>query len=82
MQMILPTIHLNGTSRESLLEGYQEAIDALVEAGRKVAAAGPNGRDYYVQGNKAFPQAMDEHEARLTKIRKVILELEAIAVSL
>jgi hypothetical protein len=77
--LTFPTVHLNGTSKESLLEGYCEAINALHEAGRKLAAAYPNGRDYYVQGPSATSAAMKEHEARMNKLREIITELEAIA---
>ena len=80
--MMLPTIHFNGTSKEALLEGYCEAINAIVEAGRKLAAAAPNGRDYYPQGPKAIQTALDEHDARANKLREVIIELEQIAGSL
>lgn len=79
-QMIFkPTVHLNGTSRDALLESYCEAINALHEAGRKLAAAYPNARDYYVQGDEATAGAMKQHEARLAKLKEVIGELEEIA---
>ena len=77
--MIYPTVHLNGTSAESLIEGYMEAAHALHEAGRKMAAAYPNGRDYYVQGAGAVDQACNEHEARMNALRGIIKDLEAIA---
>lgn len=80
MTLIKPTIHLNGTSREQLLEGYCDAIDALHAAGRKLAAAYPNGRDYYVQGPVATTRAMSQHEARMAKLKSVIAELEEIVM--
>lgn len=82
MTLAIPTIHLNGTSREALLEGYCEAVHALHEAGRKLAAAAPNGRDYYPQAAGAINVAMDQHEARMTKLREIITELETIAEAL
>jgi hypothetical protein len=80
--MMLPTVHLNGTSKEALLDGYCDALTALHGAVSKVQAAGPNGRDYYPQGDKAIQTAMAEHEARLTKLREIITEIETIAESL
>jgi len=79
LKLAIPTIHLNGTSREALVEGYAEAIHALHEAGRKVAAAYPNGRDYYVQEPGAFGVAQRQHETRMNKLREIIKELETIA---
>ena len=77
--IITPTVHLNGTSRQDLLDGYCEAIHALHQAGRKLAAAYPNGRDYYVQGGDAIHTAMRQHEARMTKLKEIVSELEHIA---
>jgi ethanolamine utilization cobalamin adenosyltransferase len=54
-------------------------VHALHEAGRKLAAASPNGRDYYVQGSASMTAAMSQHEARMNKLREIIKELETIA---
>ncbi len=78
MKLMIPTIHMNGTSREALLDAILEAVHALHKAGRKLAATSPNGRDYYPQGNAATSMAMDQHEARMNKLREVISELETI----
>lgn len=77
--LAIPTVHLNGTSRESLTEQLCDAVHALHEAGRKLATASPNGRDYYTQGNGALNVAMNQHETRMNKLREIISELEAIA---
>lgn len=78
-KLAVPTIHLNGSSRDDLLEGYSKAITALEAAGRKLAAAYPNGRDYYVQSGDAIGVAMRQHEARMNKLREIVVELEEIA---
>lgn len=75
----IPTIHLNGTSKDALLTAYCDAIDAVHEAGRKLAQAYPNGRDYYVQDGNATSEAMAQHESRMKKLREVAAELEEIA---
>lgn len=76
--MKFPTIHLNGTSADSLLEGWEEAYLAINEAVRKLAEAAPNGRDYYVQEPGALPVAQEEHFARMRKLQEVAKELEAL----
>jgi hypothetical protein len=73
-----PTVHINGTSKQALIDQLGDAIHALHEAGRKLAAATPNARDYYVQGNDAFTTAMRQHDARMTKLREIVAELETI----
>jgi hypothetical protein len=75
----IPTVHLNGTSREELSRLYQEAYTAIGEAGRALAKAYPNGRDYYPQGADAINKAMREHEARMRKLKEVQDEIEQIA---
>lgn len=73
--MIHPTIHLNGTSKEALEEGYADALQALAVAIRAVESTAPNMRDYYVQGPEAFPQASAEHRARVERLTAVRQEL-------
>jgi hypothetical protein len=45
-----PTIHLNGTSADSLLRDDEAAHDAVTQAISALAQVAPHGRDYYVQG--------------------------------
>ena len=80
--MMIPTIHMNGTSKEALVEALSEAYRAVNEAGRKLAEAYPNGRDYYPQGAGAINTAMKEHESRMERLRSVAKELEEIVVAI
>jgi hypothetical protein len=80
--LAVPTVHLNGTSKDALLEQFCDAIDAVHEAGKKLAAACPNARDYYPQGNEATSEAMRQHEARMLKLKSVADDLQAIAEAL
>ena len=72
---IKPTIHLNGTSRESLAADYTTAYEAVSTALDAVLAAGQNARDYYVQGGHATERAMREHQARLDTLASVKSDL-------
>lgn len=60
--MIMPTIHSNGTSAESLREQYVSAHHAADAAMKAVAKIDFNGRDYYPQGADAFSQAQAEFQ--------------------
>jgi hypothetical protein len=77
--MIFPTIHLNGTNAQDLLEDQLKAMNAIRNAIQALQNAGPNGRDYYPQGSQAFQHAQEEHEQRLLVLRNVLAELETIA---
>jgi hypothetical protein len=77
--MMSPTIHLNGTSRQELLDGYVVTLSAVCDAIIALGKTYPNGRDYYVQGPDATHNAMEEHRARLQRLISVRDELNEIA---
>lgn len=66
----IPTIHFNGTSKQSLLDGYQDARTALSDAKDKLMAVAPNGCDYYPQGDGAYEIARLEHGDRLCMVER------------
>jgi hypothetical protein len=77
--MTVPTIHMNGTSRNRLLDDICEATDALERAYQAIKRCAPNGRDYYPQGPEALTTATNEHMDRLRKVEAVQSELNALA---
>lgn len=74
--MILPVIHLNGTSKDALLDAYGIAVDALNTAYRAIKETAPHGRDYYPMGPHAMKVATEEHMERLRKVDAVRIEIE------
>jgi hypothetical protein len=76
--MLIPTVHGNGTAGEVLLDQYSAARDAVQKALDAICDAGPNARDYYVQGPDAGLAAQREHEARVKALKTVRDELAAI----
>lgn len=67
----LPSIHLNGTGRESLIEAYQAALHTANQLHYQLRQP-LHARDYYVQDNEAFNQASDAlgyHMRALEQIR-------------
>jgi hypothetical protein len=77
--MMIPTVHLNGTSRKELVQQYLTAREALRRALDALFLAHPHGRDYYVQGPDALKRAEAEHRARVQKLTEVHDELGDIA---
>ena len=73
--MRVPTIHLNGTGRETLLVQLENAGSALREALEALREASPNGRDYYPQGDGAGTEALREHMTRLERVKSVLTEI-------
>jgi len=81
--MMLPTIHLNGTSGADLQDQVTDAMLALHTAMKALQAAGPHGRDYYVQQDvTAFAQAQQQHWDRLAKLEAVQADLVEISESI
>lgn len=73
--MMIPTLHLNGTGKQSLLselETAHAAVTAAIDALRQVTV---HGRDYYVQGEHAYHQARHEMDARLAALSSVVDDL-------
>jgi hypothetical protein len=75
-----PVIHLNGTSREALMEQYLDARNAVEDAIVALVKAGPNPRDYPVAGT--FGEAAIEHSARVNALRVVSKQLYLIIEAL
>lgn len=80
--MRIPTVHINGTGKEMLVRGYEEAHRALREAGRALRKIEFNPRDYYVQGPDAWREAVKEMAERCTAIGKVEKDIEDILIAL
>lgn len=79
VSLTVPTVHLNGTSREELLRQVQAAGHAVWQARDALAKASPNARDYYPQGELAYPAARAEHDRRARVLLEVEEELSQLA---
>lgn len=75
-----PTIHLNGTGKKMLFEGYLNAAQACSKAIDAIQALEFNARDYYPQGGHAWREACSEMEQRLVKLKSVQEDMLAIAM--
>lgn len=80
--MMIPTIHMNGTSKESLLDDACNVMSAIAKAIDVACAAAPNARDYYTQGPEAFGKARDEHDSRCERLDAVRKEYEELALAI
>lgn len=73
MNITPPIVHLNGTSRKELAEGYDNAHEALrvfMQAWGKITC---NSRDYYChpEGMAAWDRAIAHREEMGQKIREL-----------
>lgn len=78
---ILPIVHMNGTSREALVQCRADAIDKLHMAGIALALMGPNGRDHYPEPG-LMDKAVQQHDRRINALKALIAEIEAEMVAI
>lgn len=81
--LILPTVHLNGTSREELQRLRLDACHALNFAMEALSDMAPNCRDYYVSRDpEAMTKAGKQHNRRMETLRtlrdEIYAEIEAL----
>lgn len=74
--LTLPTIHLNGTGRATLLADYKAAYDKLIEFRDAFQSIEFNARDYYVQGPEAFQYARAKRDIMKEEIAILMQYLE------
>lgn len=78
MSVTAPVVHLNGTSRQQLVDDYTEAASYARSLLEKLGDTSPNMRDYYPIGKEAYDKAFAEHSARVNRVRGVLEELEQL----
>lgn len=80
--MTAPTIHMNGTSRDGLMEPLETASNALNDAYEALKQTAPNGRDYYPQGPEALSKATADHMGRLARLDSIKQEIDDLAFAI
>ena len=74
--MILPLVHMNGTSENDLVSSLCNTIELINDAIESLDGCSPNGRDYYLHKDKqALSVAVREFCARRDKLASVRDEL-------
>ena len=79
--LVTPTVHMNGTGAQELIDLNVTAMDAVEKAIEAVAKAAPHGRDYYVSTKFTYQDALEEHTSRLLALNIIKDELLGIALA-
>ena len=69
--MRLPSIHSNGTGKDSLIKQYDELSKAFNNFAKKWEEIDFNARDYYVQGQEAWVEACAERRDKAEYLMSV-----------
>lgn len=73
--MIYPSIHLNGTAKDDLLNQQRQVHKAAQGLLEFLIEAMPHGRDFYVQADQnAGRKAREEHLERIVAVQKIMNE--------
>lgn len=75
---MVPTVHLNGTGSETLLEETAAALRAVGALDAALRQITVHGRDYYPQGPVAYKQARYEMDRRIEAVGDLQRELLAL----
>ena len=76
--MISPTLNINGSSADDLIQPRRDAYDALQAAIKALQQVTPNGRDY--AHNDQCVADRQAHYGRLSALQAIATEIVAEAV--
>jgi hypothetical protein len=79
--MISPTININGSSAEDLIQPRRAAYDALQAASEALQQVTPNGRDYPGDIDKCMADR-DAHFNRLRALKAIMADIMAEAINI
>ena len=77
--MIRPTLNINGSSADDLIEPRRDAYDALQAAIKALQQVTPNGRDYPGDNDQCVADRQ-AHYDRLAALHAIAAEIVAEAV--
>ena len=66
-KIVHPTVHLNGTSREELIDQYSGIFTAIRATRQALQNSAPHSRDYPPHGFSSYPEAREQYQ-RWTKM--------------
>ena len=76
--MTLPTIHLNGTGKETLIEEIDQVYASMSKLMGDFADVTCHPRDYYPQGEDAYPAARQQRQEMFDKLVEVSAYIDAL----
>lgn len=79
--MITPTININGSSKDDLINARLDAMDRIAEAIEELKKVTPNGRDYPGDNDQCLADRQT-HYHRIKVLQDLYIELydETIAI--
>lgn len=79
--MINPTININGTSADDLIQPRMDAYDALRDVIKTLGKVAPHGRDYPGDADR-YTADWQAHYDRLNALHLIATEIMAEAVAI
>jgi len=81
LELIVPTVHMNGTGGAELLDDVTNNLTAINRALAALNATPPHQRDYYVNDpdESKYRLAREQHINRIARLQDIAKEYELIA---
>lgn len=73
---VVPIVHLNGTSKDELLQLREKVYVALTDLLFDLKQMAPNRRDYYIGPDELWERALEQHRRRMQTITDMMKEIE------
>ena len=70
----MPCVHLNGTSRETLIDQRMDVITSIKVVIATMRRVAPNARDYYPNDPGSYERARAQYEARVICMHALLSE--------
>lgn len=79
--LVFPIVHMNGSGKTNLVNGYRKAWGALSMAMDDLLAISPHMRDYYPleDGIKLYERARRQHLDRIAALEQIKDDMERLA---
>ena len=77
-RLIVPQVHLNGDTEDTLMRGLEESHHVLNQALEVMRMMAPNARNYYTMGNHGYGEAADQYPEMCGRIADTQQEIIAI----
>ena len=78
---VAPTMNINGTAPQDLIDAYTEVMTAIRDAEEKLAKIFPHGRDFQTRPASVHDAARLQHDRRRAVLRKLHEEIESMALN-
>ena len=80
--LIVPTLNINGSTRDNLVDYHTRAMRKINEAYAALADMAPHGRDYQTAPPGTHEKAQEQYKVWREQLRVIHNDIESIAIEI